>query len=183
MSLPPGGGRAEEVKMKTTTTRILAVALLALLGTLGAAAADQQMFDLKVALGLSPEMRAQLTASDTLQVILRPEVQYGVRQVAGEPIVLERKYEPGMPDQNLRFTKALQPDQIYRLEMRIVRAGDPQHPIDVRYVSALDKMPRRPVEKEIRMRLFLGDRRDARDNHVMVVKDQDGIYRVMVFTA
>lgn len=170
--------------MKTTTTRILAVALLALLvGTLGAAAADQQLFDLKVALGLSPEMRAQLTANDTLQVILRPEVQYGTRQVAGEPIVLERKYDPTMPDQNLRFTKALQPDQIYRLEMRIVRAGDPQHPVDVRYVSALDKLPRRPVEKDIRMRLFLGDRRDARDNHVMVVKDQDGIYRVMVFTA
>jgi hypothetical protein len=164
------------------TSRLLTVLGVVLCATLGTLAAEP-MFDLDVDLGLSPEMTAQLTGGDTLQVILRPEVQYGQRSAAGEPIVLEKKFEAGLPDQRLKFPKALSPDQIYRLEMRIVRAEDPKHAIQVRYVSALDKLPRRPVEKAIRMRLFLGDRHDIRDNHVMVVRDVDGVYRVMIFTA
>ena len=157
---------------------VLVLALLA-----GAALAAEQPFDLKVQLDLSPAMTAQLAPGDVLQVILRPETQYGIRSVPGPPIVLEKAYEPNMILEPLRFAKAIAPDQIYRLEMRVVRPGQADRQIQARYLSALDKLPRRPVESTMKMRLFLGGARDLRDNHVLLVRDSDGIYRVMLFTA
>ncbi len=163
--------------MRLRIVRPLAAAL-ALAGALAAAQAAQEKFDLKVQLALTPELTSQLQAGDRLQVILRPEVQYEQRSVPGEPVVLERKYEPGGTGDELLFPKVLEPDQIYRIEIRVARGES-----DVRYLSALDKLPRRPVDNGIKVRLFQGGRRDVRNNHVMVVRDQDGIYRVMLFTA
>lgn len=163
--------------MNVRRTRSLAAALAVVAGLAAAQAADEK-FDLKVELAVTPELTAQLQDGDRLQVILRPEVQYEQRSVPGEPIVLERRYEPGMSGNDILFPKALSPDQIYRIEVRVKRGER-----DIRYLSALDKLPRRPIDNAIRMRLFQGDRRDARSNHVMVVRDTDGIYRVMLFTA
>jgi hypothetical protein len=163
--------------MKLRMVRPLAVAL-SVAGGLMAAQAAEEKFDLRVQLALTPELTSQLQAGDRLQVILRPEVQYEQRSVPGEPIVLERVYEPGATGDELSFPKVLEPDQIYRIEVRVVR-GDRE----VRYLSALDKLPRRPIDSGIKMRLFQGDRRDVRNNHVLVVRDSDGIYRVMLFTA
>lgn len=173
--------------MKRLVTRLPVAAALAVLAASLVPAAEpavaQPRFDLDVQFALNPEMTAQLQQGDLLRVVLRPEIQYGERSVPGEPVTLERPFEPGMMAQTVTFRKALEPDQIYRLEMHIVRASDPQNPERVRYISALDKLPRRPVDNAVKMRLFLGDQDDGRDNHVMVVRDTDGVYRVMIFTA
>lgn len=161
---------------------LLGLALVAL-AAIGPALAEQPAFDLKVDLDLGAGVTQLLQPGDTLQVILRPEMQYGERSAAGQPIVMERTYEPGTMVERIRFQKALDPNQIYRLELRLVRRDDRGREDSVRYLSALAKLPRRPVDQAIPMRLHLGHPKDARSNHVMVVKDQDGVYRVMVFTA
>ncbi|MBP7148643.1 MAG: hypothetical protein KBD01_13985 [Acidobacteria bacterium] len=166
--------------------RTLVATALALLvaAALPAAAAETEVpFDLRVQIDVTPELSAQLRSGDLLQVVLRPEIQYGQRSVPGAPIVLEKAWEPGMLLEPLHFPKVLAPDQIYRVELRIARKDDKGRTQDLRYLSALDKLPRHPVTRWVPMRLHLGDRRDLRDNHVMVVQDSDGIFRVMWFTA
>ncbi len=156
--------------------------LLALVATPAAQAADQ-VFDLKVQLDLPAEVTSHLRTGDLLQVIVRPEVQYGQRTVPGEPVVFEKAWEPGLVLEPIRLAGVLEPDQIYRLEFRIVRKDERGRQKDVRYLSALAKLPRKPVENGIRMRLYLGHRKDPRDNHILVTRDSDGVYRVMLFTA
>lgn len=164
--------------MKTRLTHVLAAALVAVAAVAAAPAAEEPKFDFRVQIDMTPELVAQLKPGDLLQVILRPEVQFDRRSVRGEPLVLQRTYQPGMASSEVLFPKALAPDQIYRLEMRVTR-GDQK----VRYVSALAKLPRRPVDNGIRVRLFQGEPGGQRENHVMVVKDQDGVYRVQMFFA
>jgi hypothetical protein len=164
------------------TKRYSTLATLAVLAlaSVGAFAAEAP-FDIDVLLGITPEMTSELTAEDTIRVILRPEMQYGLRTAPGEPIVLERKFDAEALAQPIHFPKALRPDEIYRLEVQIVRPGAKQ-PVTVSYVSALDKLPRTPVEQGIKLRLFQGAG-DARNNLVMLVKDSDGVYRVQIFFA
>ncbi len=161
----------------------LLLLLLAVLVAAPAARAADQPFDLKVRLDLPPEVTARLHAGDILQVIVRPEVQYGQRTVPGEPVVFEKAWEPGLVLEPIRLAGVLEPDQIYRLEFRVVRRNERGRETAVRYLSALARLPRKPVENGIRMRLFLGHPRDQRDNHILVTRDSDGVFRVMVFTA
>ncbi len=172
----------EDRQMLRNTARWIAgLALLVVLAATPLLA--EEAFDLKVDLDLGPGVTGLLEEGDTLQVILRPEIQYGQRTALGQPQVMERTFAPGTLVEHIRFDKALAPDQIYRLELRIVRRDAKGRERSVRYISALSKLPRRPVDQAIPMRLHLGHKRDARANHVMVVRDQDGVYRVMVFTA
>ncbi|MBP7146613.1 MAG: hypothetical protein KBD01_03645 [Acidobacteria bacterium] len=143
------------------------------------AAAGTNAFDLNVQLALPAEMRSLLQEGDILRAILRPEVQYGARSAPGQPVVLEKAWAGGeLPP--MRFAKALEPDQIYRLELQIVRAGSAR---EVRYVSATDKLPLRSVEQWLPMRLHRAGPRDQRENHVMLVSDGRGVLRVMLFAA
>ncbi|MDQ7008503.1 MAG: hypothetical protein Q9Q40_14880 [Acidobacteriota bacterium] len=172
----------EDRQMLRKTARwIVGFGLLVLLAATPAPASEP--FDLKVDLDLGPAVTGMLQEGDTLQVILRPEIQYGQRTAAGQPLVMERNFTPGTLVEHIRFDKALAPNQIYRLELRIVRRDAKGREHSVRYLSALAKLPRRPVDQAIPMRLHRGHKRDTRANHVMVVRDQDGVYRVMVFTA
>ena len=144
------------------------------------ALADEQ-FDLDVQLGISAEMAARLTPNDTIQVTLRPAPQYG-KTASDAPVVVSRKWEPTALAQPVKFKEALKPDVIYRLDVVIVREGG-KKPLEVRYLSALDKLPRRPVERGAKLRLFVGDQKDQRANLVLLTRDKDGIYRLMMFTA
>ena len=110
-----------------------------------------------------------------------PQTQYGVDTKAA-PIVLERVWRDGEPIDTCVFADAVSPDLIYRLEMTILRS-DGKRSSAARYVSALDRVPRRPAENPVELRLNRSHRRDARDTLVMVTLDSDGVYRVSVFTA
>jgi hypothetical protein len=147
----------------------------------GPALAQDKPFDLKVDLDLSG-VTDKLREGDTLQVILRPAVQYGMRTAPGQPIVLERSFTPGETLQTVRFQRALDELDIYRLELRIVR-NDRNGNKDVRYLSALYKLPRTPVDRAIPMRLHQSFQRDERHNLVQVVRDPDGVFRVQIFAA
>lgn len=155
--------------------------LALLLMSAPAASAAEAAFDVDVQLAVSPEIIRQLQPSDTIQVILRPAVQYGLRTTPGQPIVLERKYDQQALLNPIRFEKALLPDQIYQLEVRIVREGG-RKPIEARYLSSYDRLPRLPVEEGVRVRLEQGNQ-DRRENLMMLTRDSDGIYRLMIFAA
>jgi len=162
---------------------LLSLLLLLVLVASPVAHAADDVFDLKVRLDLPPEVTARLQTGDLLQVIVRPEVQYGRRTVPGEPVVFEKAWEPGLVLEPIRLKGVLEPDQIYRLEFRIVRTDEKGDRHDVRYLSALAKLPRKPVENQVRIRLYLGHPKDPRDNHILVTRDSDGVFRVMLFTA
>jgi hypothetical protein len=165
---------------KLLTTLILAGLVLA--GTTLTSAAEPA-FDLKVRVDLPPEVTAQLQTGDQLQLVLRPQVQYGERTVPGPPVVLEKTWQPGTVVETLRFDEALTAGQIYSLEMRVVRPGERGDPEQVRYISALWKLPLRPVDHAIRVRMHMAHERDQRDNNVMITRGDDGVYRVMMFFA
>jgi hypothetical protein len=74
-------------------------------------------------------------------------------------------------------------DQIYRLELSVVRTDSKGRAAETRYLSALDKTRRLPVNQPIALRLQRSDRNDRRDNNVFLVRDSDGVYRVMMFFA
>ncbi|GEM_PF-2570827 len=165
-------------------SRLFAIAITAALAFGTAASAEEPRFDLEFRLKLSSEFTSALRDGDTLQAVLRPHVQFGQRTVAGQPIVLETAWKTGKSlETTLNFEKALEPDQLYHLELRIVRADERGRMQTVRYLSALDKLPRRPVGHAIPLRLHQGHRRDLRENIVMLTKDADNVYRVTFFTA
>lgn len=159
--------------MKTVFTRFAAlfVAGAALLGS--AAAAEN--FDLKLELAVP----AGVQPGDVIRVELLPDTQYG-RTNTTAPIVFEKPATTHAGE--IVFKKALAPDQIYRLKVEIVRPGKDGRPT-VRYVTALDRTARRPAETALKLRLFQAGTREARDNHVFLVQDKDGVYRVMLFAA
>ena len=159
------------------------VVLAALAMMAAAPVLAEEKFDLKVDLDLSPSVTSMLAEGDVLQVILRPAIQFGERTTTGSPIVLEQSWAPGASLDTVVFDKALLPDQLYRLEMKSVRRDERGRDISARYVSALAKLPRKPVEQEIRMRLFRdfteqmqAARRgtvDERHNLVYLTQDSD----------
>jgi hypothetical protein len=165
--------------------KVLAALLLAGLAVAGTslAAAAEPSFDLKVRVDLPPEVTSQLRTGDTLQLVLRPQVQFGERTVQGQPVVLEKTWRPGTVVETMRFDEALTADQIYSLEMRVVRPDDRGEAEQVRYVSALWKLPLKPVDHGIRVRMHLAHERDTRDNNVLITRGSDGVYRVMLFFA
>lgn len=162
---------------------LAALAVVVFGSALSPVIAAEGPFDLEVQLTLSSEMTSQLQSGDLIQITLRPETQYGIREIPGDPVVIEKKWEPGMTLQPLKFSKGLTPEMIYRIDVRILRNDTKGRPIEGRYLCALDRLPRRPVEKGVKMRLFLGDPRDARNNLLLLNRDSDGIYRLSVFTA
>lgn len=170
--------------MNRTIVVAAALGVATLCSGLGRAqSADPSLFDLTVQLNLTHEVTALLKPGDRLQVILRPEVQYGLRTVAGAPVEVERIWQPGNVLLPIVFKEAVAPDQIYRLELQIERHDARGRVTETRYLSALDKSPRKPVTQPIALRLQRADRADRRDNHVMLVRDSDGVYRMMLFFA
>lgn len=154
----------------------------------GAMAAPTTMamgdFDLRVQLDMSGELANRLEPGDTLRVSLRPAAQYGQRTIAGKPIVLEKSWQPGMLLDEVRFDRAISTNTIYQIELEVIRQSKGKKAADsVRYLSALYKLPRTPVDKGIRMRLFQASEKDPRDTLVWVTQDADGVYRVQLFTA
>ncbi|RMG45495.1 MAG: hypothetical protein D6718_07235 [Acidobacteria bacterium] len=163
--------------------RLLSSVLLGALLLAAPAAYADGAFDLEVRLDLGGDVGARLRAGDRLQVILRPQVQYGRLSEPGEPTVLEREFRPGTTSETVRFFRALDPDQIYRLELRLLRTDERGRLREVRYLSALHKLPTTSVTEAIRVRLHRGDTRDARDNHVLITRDAEGRLVVRMFTA
>lgn len=143
----------------------------------------ESRFDLIFDLKLTADVTQLLRAGDTLQITLQPQVQFGARTVAGQPVTVEKIWSPGMKLDPVRFKEAIDPDQIYRLELRVVRRDERGKVQETRYLSALDKTKRLPVDRPIPLRLQRAGRADARDNNVFLVRDADGIYRVMMFFA
>lgn len=161
------------------TLILLAILLVASLAT----PAAENPFSLKVQVDLPSEVTAQMQSGDLIQLVLRPQVQFGERTTPGQPIVLEKAWTPGTMVETLRFEKALAADEIYSLEMRIVRPDEAGRTEAVRYISALWKLPRRPVDHGIRVRMHIAHERDTRNNNVMITQDSDGVYRVSLFFA
>ncbi len=169
--------------MLKSTHRFLALLALALV-VFTAPAIAEEAFDLKLNLDLSKELTASLRDGDVLQLVLRPQTQWGERTVPGAPVVMETTWSTSQVVNNqINFAKALKADQIYRLEMRILRGGDSEKAQSVRYLSSLYKLPRRPVDEQLTMRLHMSHKRDLRENLVLVTRDADGVYRVSFFTA
>jgi hypothetical protein len=162
--------------------KLAAVALLAM-GLVGLQARAEEPFDLVFDLKLTTEMTSLLKSGDTLQFVLQPQVQFGQRTAPGAPISVEKVWSDGMTLAPITFKNAVGPDQIYRLELRVSRRGADGSVRETRYLSALDKTQRRPVNQAIPLRLQIADPDDARDNNVFLVRDSDGIYRVMMFFA
>ncbi len=168
--------------MSKMTQKLLAVLALVLLSA--APILAEEAFDLKINLDLSDELTSSLREGDVLQFVLRPQTQWGERAVPGEPVVMKTIWtRKQVVNNHINFRKALEPDQIYRLEMRVVRSGKGHETQSVRYLSSLYKLPRKPVAQPLTMRLHLSGKRDARQNLVLVTRDADGVYRLMLFTA
>jgi hypothetical protein len=110
-------------------------------------------------------------------------VQFGERTAPGQPVVLEKTWKPGTMVETMRFEEALVAGQIYSLEMRVVRPGEGGEPEQARYISALWRLPRRPVDNGIKLRMHIAHERDQRSNNVLITRDSDGVYRVSMFFA
>ena len=169
--------------MFNKTRRLIAVVALATMA-LAAPALAEESFDLKINLNMVEEMTSFLQEGDVIRLVLRPQTQWGERTVPGAPVIMETTWTTkGVVNNQINFRKALKADQIYQLEMRVVRAGTSGEGESVRYLSSLYKLPRKPVAQPLQMRLHLTHERDIRENLVLVTRDADGVYRLMLFTA
>ncbi len=146
-------------------------------------AAAEEAFDLKFDINLTNDVTALLKPGDRLIATLQPQVQYGARTAMGTAMNVERVWEAGMKFDTITFKNAVGADQIYRLELRVVRSDKNGRAVETRYLSALDKTRRLPVNQAIALRLQRADGNDARDNNLFLVRDSDGVYRVMMFFA
>ena len=163
--------------IRTIRIAPLVLATLLLAAITLPALAGEEAFDLRVDLAIDGSTSGALQPGDVIRMELLPVPQYGVEK-APSSVVLERTVGRDDLRGEWRFTKALAPNQIYRVEMMILRGGT-----EARYLSALARLPRRAVDAPIPMRLSRGDRRDTRHTLVMLNKDADGVFRLEVFTA
>lgn len=146
-------------------------------------AAAEEAFDLKFEINLSNDVTALLKPGDKLVATLQPQVQFGARTALGTAVSVEKVWESGMKLDPITFKNAVGADQIYRLELSVVRTDSKGRAVETRYLSALDKTRRLPVNQPIALRLQRSDRNDRRDNNVFLVRDSDGVFRVMMFFA
>lgn len=167
-----------------TVRSIKVISMLSLLLVLGwclPALAGDELFNLKIHLQLDDEMTAMLQEGDRFEISLAPASKYGPEDNA-KPIVLENTWSKSGALGEWNFTKAMVAGQIYEIELRILR-GSAADPVAVRYLSALDRLPRKPADSTLKMRLTKGHANDTRNTLVLVNKDSDGVYRISVFTA
>ncbi len=165
--------------MSRRFTRVLILASLVLAASLSVSMAEEA-FDLKVKIDLDAELSARLKDGDVVRLTVRQADQAGT--ASGSPEVAEQTYKVGNDFTTWNFKKILVPSKIYRLEVEIIRPGK-RGPMSVRYLSALDKLPRKPVDTPLQLRLLRGHTKDVRHTIVMVDKDSDGVFRMSVFTA
>ncbi len=166
--------------MTTMSTRVSTLlALLLIAGCFLPALAADELFDLRIQLRLDDEVKALLHEGDRFEIVLAPASKYGPESTVA-PVVLERSWSSNNPLGEWHFSKALVVGQIYEIELKISR-GD--QPVAARYLCALDRLPRRPADSRLTMRLVRGHASDHRNTLVLVNRDSDGIYRISVFTA
>ena len=169
------------MRRSTMGNGLVFLLLLLLAAVLPAQAAEGPAFDLKVDLNLSAIGAGALRPDDVVRLTLRPETRQGAPADA-EPVVLERHGDSAGAGE-WRFRRALQPGALYSVELTLIRGGDTGEQVVARYLSALDRLPRRAARHPLGLQLRRVNPRDARHTVLMVDRDSDGVYRLMIFTA